>query len=105
MGDSTHGATGEHSYNGGKRDKDMIARARVHETLFRSTAGGREPLAPPGEGGTHVHYQPSRRVGIGCVTSKPAGMRPKLTFFEMLALRLGVTLAEAKRLHAEGKVQ
>jgi hypothetical protein len=31
-------------------------------------------------------------------------MRAKLTFFEMLALKLGVTLAEAKRLHAEGKV-
>ena len=94
----------EHSYNGGKRDRPVIARARVQETMFRSTAGGREPLAPPGEGGTHVHYAPSKRSGIGCITSHPAGMPAKLTFFEMLALRLGVTLAEAKKLHAEGKV-
>lgn len=83
----------------------MIARARAQETVFRSTAGGREPLAPPSAGGTHVHYQSSRRVGIGCITSQPHGMRPKLTFFEMLALRLGVTVTEAMRLHAEGKVK
>ena len=94
----------EHSYNGGKRDRPVIARARVQETMFRQSATGREPLAPPGEGGTHIHYTPTRQSGIGCITSHPAGMRTKLTFFEMLALKLGVTLAEAKRLHAEGKL-
>jgi hypothetical protein len=74
------------------------------DSLFRSTARGREPLASASDAGEHVHYQPSRRVGIGSITSRKPGSGRPLTFFEVLALRMGVTLAEAKRLHAEGKV-
>lgn len=74
------------------------------ESLFRQTARGREPLATMSEAGEHVHYQPSRRVGIGSITSRRPGQANPLTFYEMLALRLGVTLAEATRLHAQGKV-
>jgi hypothetical protein len=74
------------------------------DSLFRSTARGREPLASASDAGEHVHYEPSRRVGIGAITSrKPSGRTP-LTFFEFLAIRAGLTLAEAKRLHAEGKI-
>ena len=71
------------------------------DSLFRSSARGREPLATASDAGEHVHYQPSRRAGIGSITSRG---KP-LTFFEVLALRLGVTLAEAKKLHEQGKVQ
>lgn len=92
----------------------MIARARVHETLFRNGPGGREPLAPPGEGGTHVHHQPSKQVGLGCITSR---QRPEVTFWELLAWTLsgegdpsralvpGCTVAQAMRLHAEGLIK
>ena len=75
------------------------------DSLFRQTARGREPLASSSEAGHHVHYQPSRRVGIGSITSRRPGQPKPLTFFEMLALRLGVTLAEAKRLHALGETR
>lgn len=75
------------------------------DSLFRQTARGREPLAGSADAGEHVHYTPSRRVGIGCVTSRRPGQHNPLTFFEYLALRMGVTLAEAQRLHAEGKVR
>jgi len=77
----------------------------MSESLFRAGARGREPLAAAGESERHVHYQHSRRVGIGCITSKPAGTRKPLTFHEILALRLGVTLAEARRLHANSEVR
>ena len=74
------------------------------DSLFRSTARGREPLASASDAGEHVHYEPSKRVGIGAITSRqPKGHKP-LTFFEFLAIRAGLTLAEAKRLHAEGKI-
>jgi len=76
----------------------------ARESLFRTTARGREPLAAASEAGEHVHYQPSRRVGVGCITSKKPNERPRLTFHEHLAIRLGVTLTEAIRLHQEGKV-
>jgi hypothetical protein len=42
---------------------------RMADTLFRNTARGREPLAPPSD--EHVHYQPLRRAGIGVITSRP----------------------------------
>jgi len=74
------------------------------DSLFRQTARGREPLASSSEAGEHVHYEPSRRVGIGSITSRRAGERKPLTFFEFLALRMGVTLAEAERLFHSGKV-
>lgn len=74
------------------------------DSLFRSTARGREPLATSSEAGEHVHYEPSRRVGIGSITSRRPGQRQPLTFYEVLALRLGVTLAEAERLHHANKV-
>lgn len=75
------------------------------ESLFRQTARGREPLASSSEAGEHVHYEPSRRVGIGSITSRRAGERKPLTFFEVLALRMGVTLTQAEQLYREGKVQ
>ncbi len=75
-----------------------MERARINETLFRTTAHGREALAPPGEGGTHVHYQPRRRVGLGCITSTPPGA---LTDEEFLALQHGLTLAEVKTILRE----
>jgi len=74
------------------------------DSLFRSTARGREPLASASDAGEHVHYEPSRRVGIGSITSKKPESRTPLTFFEYLAIRAGLTLAEAKQLHAEGKI-
>lgn len=76
----------------------------ARESLFRTTAKGREPLASAGESGEHVHYQPARRVGIGCITSRRPGERKTVTFYEALAIRLGVTLSEAMRLHQSGKV-
>jgi hypothetical protein len=79
-----------------------VSDARVHETIFRHSARGREALAPPGEGGSHVHYEPRRSVGLGCITSR---RQPELTFFERLALELGVNLATAKQMWQEGKVQ
>lgn len=92
----------------------MIARARVHETLFRHGAKGREALAPPGEGGDHVHYQPQKHVGIGVVTSRP---RPAVTFWEQLAWELsgegdpnraavpGCTVRQAKALFDQGLIK
>lgn len=72
----------------------MAGEAR--EWLFRTTRRGREPLAAPNEGGTHLHYQPTRRVGIGSITSN------KMTYLEYLAIRSGMTLTEVKRLLDEG---
>lgn len=92
----------------------MIARARVHETLFRRGVKGREAMAPPGEGGTHVHYQASKSVSVGCVTSRP---HPEITFWELLAWQLsgegnpanavvpGCTVALAKRMYEQGLVK
>lgn len=92
----------------------MIARARVHETLFRHSSGGREPLAPPREGGDHVHYQPRRSAGLGVITSRA---RPTHTFWELLAWELsgagdpsraivpGCTVSQAKALHREGLIK
>jgi hypothetical protein len=92
----------EHSYNGGRRQSDVISRARVNETLFRRSSKGREALAPPGEGGEHVHYQHRRSVGIGCITSrKDSGV----TFWEMLAYELGVTVTTAKELWEKGLIK
>jgi len=79
-----------------------VSDARAVETMFRHTARGREALAPPGEGGSHVHYEPRKGVGLGCITSR---RQPELTFFERLALELGVNLATAKQLWQEGKIQ
>jgi len=71
----------------------------ARESLFRHTARGREPLAAPDEGGTHLHYTPTRRVGVGSITSN------KMTYLEYLAIRSGMTLAEVKRLLDEGKLR
>lgn len=87
-------------YNGDIRSVRVANRARVVETLFRSGKGGREPLAPPGEGGTHVHHQSSRRCGIGAVTSRPAGAS---TNEELLAFMHGLTIAQVRQMLAEGR--
>jgi hypothetical protein len=70
------------------------------ECQFRRAGGGREPMAPPGAGGMHVHYSARERVGIGCVTSRP--LRP--TFYDLLAAELGVDVGTAKKLHEKGLV-
>lgn len=72
-------------------------RARVIETLFRNGKGGREPLAPPGEGGSHVHYT-SSGLGIGCKTSRPPGAT---TDEEWMALRHGLTVIQLRELLRE----
>lgn len=77
-----------------------MPRTRVIESLFRSGSKGREPLAPPGEGGVHVHYQSSRRIGVGCITSRPAGAS---TDEEYLAFKHGLTVAQVKQLLKEAR--
>lgn len=73
----------------------MPSAARINESVFRTTAGGREALAPPSEGGDHVHYQPKGRVGLGCITSRP---RNAVTFMEVVAFEAGCTVAEIEEL-------
>lgn len=92
----------EQSYNGGRRKSDVISRARVNESLFRRSSKGREALAPPGEGGEHVHYQHHRSVGVGCVTSRKDG---GVTFWEMLAFELGVNVQTARELWEKGLIK
>lgn len=77
-----------------------MARARGVESMFRAGSKGREPLAPPGEGGSHVHYQSSRQTGIGCVTSRPAGAASDEEF---LAWLHGITVTEVRQLMAEAR--
>lgn len=79
----------------------MIQR-RTQERHFRHSPRGREPLSAPGQGGEHVHYSPSTKVGLGCITSrKPTGAP---TFFELLAYELGCTVTAAKQAYEEGLV-
>jgi len=82
----------------------VIARARANESLFRRSSKGREALAPPGEGGSHVHYQPKKSVSLGCITSRPKSSSG-VTFFEMLAYELGCNVATAKALWDKGLIQ
>jgi hypothetical protein len=82
---------------------NMIARSRIEESSFRHSARGREPLAPPGAGGTHIHYSGSSRSGIGCITSRDK--RSEITFFELLAYELKCNVATAKRLYEEGLIR
>lgn len=79
----------------------MICRQPQTDAHFRRGAGEREPLASAGDAGTHVHYQPLRRVGIGSITSKKAG---GCTFFELLAYELGCNVTTARRLYEEGLI-
>ena len=72
----------------------MHERARANESRFRHTAAGREAIAPPNEGGSHVHYQPRRSVGLGCITSKP---RPTVTFLEVLSYETGLTVEQVRK--------
>lgn len=78
---------------------------RLESSLYRTTSAGREPLAPPNEGGTHVHYVGLRRAGLGCITSRRRGETAPPTFYERLAYELGVNIAEARRLHLTNQVQ
>jgi hypothetical protein len=80
----------------------VIDRARTSECQFRRSGGGREELAPPNHGGTHVHYSSRERVGIGCITSRP---RPTITFFERLAFELKCSVETAKQLYSQGLVK
>jgi hypothetical protein len=45
----------------------VIDADRVAWTHYRVTAAGREPIANARHG---MHYAPSRRVGLGCITSR-----------------------------------
>ena len=72
------------------------------ESVFRRAKNGtREPLAVPHQGGTHIHHTPSRRVSLGCITSR---RRPPPTFFEVLAYELGCHVNEAKRRWIAGEI-
>ena len=62
----------------------MIRRIKPGEAAFRHGSKGREPIAPPSD--QHVHYTPSKRSGIGCITSRES----KITFFELLAYELEI---------------
>ena len=77
-------------------------RARIEETQHRHGPRGLEPLAPPGEGGTHVHYIPSKQTGLGCITSRP---KSDITFFELLAFRLGCNIETAKAAYFAGLIK
>lgn len=83
----------------------MTRHGKIQDTLFRQTARGREPLSAPGDGGEHVHYSGLKRVGLGCITSRPAGSRLPPTFYEQLAYRLGVNVATARRIHLADQVK
>lgn len=94
----------------------MNRRQRPDETQFRHGAGGREPLAPPGQAGDHVHYTPLRRAGLGCITSREQRPTSAHSFFELLAWELsgagdpakavvpGCTLSQAKRMFDQGLI-
>lgn len=82
----------------------MIRRQRPDESAFRHGPRGREPLAPPGQGGEHVHYQPMKRVGIGCITSRAPKNTATVTFFEALAFELKCSVTTAKKLFDEGLI-
>lgn len=88
----------------------MIRRQRLDETQFRHTAKGREPLAPPGAGGDHVHYQPLKRAGIGCITSRGKSDNG-IGFWQLLAFTLSeqtgqyVTVSAAKKAFEEGLIR
>ena len=88
----------------------MIRRQRLDEAQFRHSAKGREPLAPPGAGGDHVHYTPLKRAGLGCITSRKPPDNG-IGFFELLAFRLSeqtgqyVTVAAAKKAFFEGLIR
>jgi len=75
---------------------------RTDETSFRRGKHGREPIAAPGSGGDHVHYQPSKQTGLGCITSRP---RPTVTFWEQLAYELGCNVTTAKALWEQGLIK
>ncbi len=83
----------------------MIRRQRPDETQFRHGPGGREPLAPPGQAGDHVHYSPMKRAGLGVITSRSDKPQAAVGFFELLAYELGCTVTTAKRLFEEGLIQ
>ncbi len=88
----------------------MIRRQRLDETQYRHGAKGREPLAPPGAGGDHVHYQPLKRAGIGVITSRKQKDNG-ITCWELLAFRLSeqtgqrITVQAAKRAFEEGLIR
>jgi len=78
-----------------------VIQRRTQDRHYRHSARGREPLAAPGQGGDHVHYQPTTKAGIGCITSRPQTTH---TFFELLAFELGCTVTAAKRAYEEGLI-
>lgn len=79
----------------------MIARGNPTESSFRATARGREPIAAAGAG-THLHHEPRRSAGVGCITSREP---QALTFFEELAFALGCNVDTARRAYKEGLVK
>jgi len=78
-----------------------MAAIPAQDSLFRSTAQGREPLAPPGAGGFHVHVPVMRRAGIGSKTSIAGATGPpvyqRMTDLEYLAITSGKTVRELLR--------
>ena len=72
-----------------------------HDSLFRTTALGREPLAPPDAGGFHVDVPVARNAGVGVKTSIAGATGPavyhRMTDIEYLALTTGKTVLELLR--------
>ena len=67
------------------------------ETSYRIGAGGeRIPLVSPSARGNRasIHVPVISRAGIGCITSRRS---PELDFWQVAALKAGVTVEEAKR--------
>ena len=52
----------------------MIDPDRIAWTHYRARAGGREPIAASTSG---IHYTPSRRVGVGTITSRRPAPPPE----------------------------
>jgi hypothetical protein len=52
----------------------VAAISRAEETVFRTTANGRVPIASASDRHNHVFFnEPRRSEGIGCITSRTPG--------------------------------
>lgn len=60
----------------------MIDPDRIAWTHYRARAGGREPIAAAQNG---IHYTPSRRVGLGTITSRRPEPAPEPEPVDVLA--------------------
>jgi hypothetical protein len=68
--------------------------------IYRRSPTGRDVISSAGEVSRIQHYEPRKSVGIGCITSR----RSAGTVIERLAIELGITVKDARRLLAENKL-